>query len=128
MITKDDLVDAFSQFEPEVVCMTNEEYEEAKKLRTHAQNDALHAMFRDIATECQVTGQGVKVFTEKMLKQDFPVTEDFVKTIYKDIMEKLYGVRSTTKLSKKQFSEMTEIFQEAVKQRLGIHVGFGHGG
>jgi len=110
-------MDAFALFDPRMICMDNEE------IRTKAQNDWIHPVFRQIAQECQGEGITQKILIKKLLvKGDYPVSETFVKELFKSIMFAITGKKSTTKLDKKELSDLMDTFILAVDMRLGIKV------
>ena len=110
-------MDAFALFEPEMICMTNEE------IRTEAQNEWIHPVFRQIAAECKAQDIDQKLLLEKLVvKKNYPVSETFVKELFKAIMFDITGKKSTTKLTKKELSDLMDTFLYAVELRLGIRV------
>ena len=90
-----------------------------EKRRTANQNDWGHAVFREVAMEL-----AFQDFDFRTIKVVIRPTEELVKEgMFKPIMQAMYpDRRSTTQLTTVEFNEVMDVFLEALRERLGIHI------
>jgi hypothetical protein len=89
------------------------------KQRTANQNDWGHVVFREVAMEL-----AFRDFDMRHIKVDINPTEALVKdAMFKPIMQAMYpDKRSTTQLTTEEFNNVMDVFIDALRDRLGIHV------
>ena len=94
--------------------------------RTLPQNNALHLWCRRIAQA--LNDAGYTVNSRDVLRLDVPFTELAVKEyMFKKIMSTMYPDKtSTAQLSKIELSEIAEVLNQHLGEKLGIHVPFPH--
>jgi len=124
MVTKQEAMEAFEKFEPEVIWMSNEEIEEEKS-RTLTQNAAFHAMLTEIAMECQVKGITSEKFEKRMFKDGVPMTPGMMKEYSKRVSGIMFNEDKTHKLNREQLSELALAIRDAVRSAFDIYVEFG---
>ena len=91
--------------------------------RTLKQNSAMHKYFALLATALNDAGLDMR----RLLKAgvDIPWTQNSVKeSLWKPIQEVVKGEKSTTKLERKDVSEIYEILTRHLTQKHGINVPF----
>lgn len=89
--------------------------------RTTQQNRSLHKYFSLLASTLNAENKTIEV----VLKPDTEWSTDTVKAlIWKPIQEAVIGKQSTTKLTTKEVSEIYDVLNKALAERLGIHVPF----
>jgi len=90
-----------------------------EKRRTANQNDWGHVVFREVAMEL-----AFRDFDMRQIKVDIYPTEDLVKKhMFKPIMKAMYpGHHKTSELTTEQFTNVMNVFIDALRDRLGIHV------
>lgn len=90
-----------------------------EKRRTANQNDWGHVVFREVAHELAFMD-----FDMRNIKVEIPPTEALVKDrMFKPIMQAMYPEkRSTTQLTTAEFNEVMDVFIDALRDKLGIHV------
>ena len=118
MITEDDALEAFAQFEPETYYMTDEQI----KQRTAKQNSALWKYLTLLAEKMDDAGIDMKEAIHVPIRP----TKDNVKAeMFDKVMMALFPeVDSSTKLSTRQIQEVYENLDRFTGQRFGIHVDF----
>ena len=93
--------------------------------RTLTQNAALHLYFRMLADKLNESGLDMK----KVLKPsiDIPWTEESVKThLWKPVQQVMIEKASTTKLSKMDVSDVYEVLNRHLAEKLGVFLPFPH--
>ncbi len=87
--------------------------------RSLKQNASLHKWCRMLAEELTEIG-----YDMRQIKVEIKPTEENVKEyFFKEIMRHLYpDIESTTELSTGQMIEVADVLNQALGQRLGIHV------
>jgi len=90
-----------------------------EKRRTANQNDWGHVVFREVAMEL-----AFRDFDMRTVKVEINPTEALVKeNMFKPIMVAMYPEkRSTTELTTEEFNNVMDVFIDALRDRLGIHV------
>jgi len=92
--------------------------------RTNKQNNSIHKLFPQIASKCVEEGIDKKMIIEKLVEFPAPVTEEFVKEVWRDIQFSLYGVRKTSKATTAQITGTYDVFNKFWGEVWGIHVPF----
>lgn len=91
--------------------------------RSDQQNAALHAMFRRLSTALNDAGFDMK--SEQLVKKDLPWTENNIKEVlFKPMIKQLYGIDSTTKLTREQLGDAVEALFKGIAIRTGVSVPF----
>ena len=92
------------------------------KIRTTRQNAAIHAFFRDVATELNAKGIDYQHFFTRF---DFEFTEHSVKDhIWKPVQKAVLGFEETHKLERDQVSKIYDILNRKLSEH-GIFVPLG---
>lgn len=114
-ITRDEALEAFAQFDPEIYCMSNDEIEQEKQ-RTYLQNRSMHKWIKQVADELRRQKVDMRDFVSGPIYAD----EDLVKEkIWKKILHDVYGKDSTTEQTT---VETTEIY-DTLNKLFGEGVG-----
>lgn len=93
--------------------------EDQEKLRTKKQNDALHRALREIAHEMDMAGYDMRWMKVRIE----PTADGLKKHAFKKIMTAMYpSVKSTTELSREQFSAVWQKFNDNIQDVFGIYV------
>ena len=94
-----------------------------RKRRTIQQNRALHLWFTQIAAALNDAGYSVaKTLTHDI---EIPWNPTLIKElIYRPVMLAMTGNQSTTELNTKDPSEIYEVLNRHIGEKLGIHVEF----
>lgn len=87
--------------------------------RTSRQNRSLHLWATMIADTLNVGGFDQNVVMTKV-SYSVPNTMESVKDIYRTFANAMYGVKSTTELTTKQFSEVAEVINRELSEKLGV--------
>mgnify|MGYP002640005925 CR=1 FL=1 len=91
--------------------------------RTNQQNRALHKYFDLLASTLNAKNLTVDV----VLKPDTEWNKDTVKAlVWKPIQEAVLGKQSTTKMTTKEVTEVYDVLNKALGEKLGVHVEFPH--
>ena len=94
---------------------------EEETTRTTRQNNALHAVLRRLAKGLNAAGHTVKHPFKPEL--ELPWTENLCKeTLMRPIITAMYGKESTTRLSRKELSEATEVMLSRIADLTGVYV------
>ena len=98
-------------------------YSVVRSNRSTRQHNALHLLFRQLATGLNDAGFMQKhPFNEEF---EVPWTENSVKELFfKPIIEQMYGINSTRKLGTTQLSESANAMIDAINMKLGVFVPF----
>lgn len=93
--------------------------------RTLTQNAAMHKYFELLAGEMNDAGVTIKTLVAEF-KEGFevPVTEEFLKTVFRLIGQQMYGVDSTAKLDTKQVQEVYLTFDQGMAKKTGVTVAW----
>lgn len=87
------------------------------KIRTLAQNRALHLMFKQLANLLNEHGLD---YTKLVIKADIPWSQELVKTLlWKPVMTAYTGKESTTKLTTTDINNIFEIIMKSVGETVG---------
>jgi hypothetical protein len=91
--------------------------------RSTRQHNALHLLFRQLATGLNDAGFMQKhPFNEEF---EIPWSENSIKEMFfKPIIEQMYGIKSTRKLGTTQLSESANAMIDAINMKLGVFVPF----
>lgn len=92
--------------------------------RSNQQNKAIHVLFPQIADKCVEKGIDKKMVVENLVEFPAPVTDEFVKEVWRDISFSLYGIRSSAKLSTTQLQGTYDVFCKFWGERLQISTPF----
>ena len=121
-ITREEALEAFAQFDPEIYCMSNEEIEQEKQ-RTGQQNKAEHLWFRQVAQKLNDAGYSVN--DKQVLKLDMDFTEYVVKEyMFKKIANAMFGKDSTAKLTKEETSQAIDQLHRLLAENFGVYCPF----
>lgn len=92
------------------------------KLRTNLQNKSLHLWFTHLSNALNDAGLStVKVLELK--KADIPWTPVTVKELlFKQLMEAMYQKTSTTQLTTKELTKVSEVLTRHLAEKLGLQV------
>lgn len=94
---------------------------EEETTRTGRQNNALHAVLRRLAKGLNSAGHTVKHPFKPEL--ELPWTESLCKeTLLRPIITAMYEKESTTRLSREELSEATEVMLSRVADLTGVYV------
>ena len=98
-------------------------YSLVKSNRSTRQHNALHLFFRQMASALNSSGFMQKhPFNEEF---EVPWTENSVKELFfKPIIQQMYGIDSTRKLSTTQLSDSANAMIDAINMKLGVFVPF----
>jgi len=98
-------------------------YSLVKSNRSTRQHNALHLFFRQMASALNGSGFMQKhPFNEEF---EVPWTENSVKELFfKPIIQQMYGIDSTRKLSTTQLSDSANAMIDAINMKLGVFVPF----
>lgn len=91
--------------------------------RSTRQHNALHLLFRQMSWELNKAGFMQKhPFNEEF---EIPWTENSIKEIFfKPIIQQMYNIDSTRKLSTTQLSDSANVMIDAINMKLGVFVPF----
>ena len=92
----------------------------APKLRTNAQNRALHKYATEVAIELNNAGISQSVFY-KNIEADY--TMENIKELWRSFARTKYGKKSTTQLTTREINEIYDEVNRHIAQ-FGIHVAF----
>lgn len=82
--------------------------------RTLKQNDALHLMFEQLATELNEQG----MYIGQVIKFDAPWDKERVKElIWREVQKKMTGKKSTTTLTTKEIDQIFEVIHLALANK-----------
>ena len=91
-----------------------------QKLRTQAQNRAIHQLFEMIAQELNDSG----LYIPKVIKIDAPWTKNRVKElIWRPTQETMLGKKSTTQLTTNEIDKVFEVIHKALAE-IGLEIEF----
>jgi len=101
------------------------EIRKAGSRRTLTQNAALHKYFQLLSDEMNDAGITQQMIW-KHLKEgfDIPVSESFLKDIFRQIAKDLYDTDSTAKLTTKQMQELYLVFDRGMAEKTGCAVAW----
>lgn len=94
------------------------EYDKSFKKRTISQNSALHLYFQQLADVLTDAGLDMRI----VLKPDIDIrwTKESVKEyLWKPIMEKMFGNKSTTEMTTGQIDEIFEVITKHLGEKFG---------
>lgn len=119
MITRDEALEAFSQFDPEIYCMSNDEIEQEKQ-RTRQQNKALWKYLTLLAEAMDDAGLDMR----EAISVPIQPTKDNVKSeMWDRVMTALYpDIDSSTKLSTTKIQDVYENLNRFTGQKFGISI------
>jgi len=90
--------------------------------RSLNQNAALHLWLDQIAEEAEKRSLTIDMLIKK--PAEVPITAEILKDFFRFTGKKMYGKKSTAKLSKEEFSTIVNMFDKSVIERLGIDIEF----
>jgi len=98
-------------------------YSVVRSNRSTRQHNALHLLFRQLATALNEAGFMQKhPFNEEF---EIPWSENSIKELfYKPIIKQMYDIESTRKLGTTQLSESANVMIDAINMKLGVFVPF----
>ena len=98
-------------------------YSIVRSNRSTRQHNALHLLFRQLGGALNEAGFMQKhPFNEEF---EIPWTENSIKEIfYKPIIQQMYDIDSTRKLSTTQLSDSANVMIDAINMKLGVFVPF----
>ncbi len=98
-------------------------YSIVRSNRSTRQHNALHLLFRQLATALNDSGFMQKhPFNEEF---EIPWSENSIKELfYKPIIKQMYDITSTRKLGTTQLSESANVMIDAINMKLGVFVPF----
>lgn len=98
-------------------------YSVVKSNRSTRQHNALHLLFRQMASALNESGFLQKhPFNEEF---EIPWSENSVKELfYKPIIQQMYDIHSTRKLTTTQLSDSANVMIDAINMKLGVFVPF----
>lgn len=83
--------------------------------RTLSQNNAMHQYLKNMATEIDAAGITQRILLNKFKNGwDVPVTMHFLKGIFRQLANDMFGVESTADLTTTQMQEVYEAFNQAM--------------
>lgn len=92
-------------------------------VRTTTQNNAMHKYFSLLATELNDAGLDMK----KVLKPEIDIpwcTQSIKEHIWRPIMELMTGKKTTTKLDRKEVSEVYDVVSRHLSEKHGVWIPF----
>lgn len=93
------------------------------KQRSKLQNRAGHKWFTEYAQALNDAGYDQKQVFSKVA-YDIPNTPESFKELFRSFAKAMYGYESTTELSTKEFSEVCDVVQRELGEKLGVTVRF----
>ena len=90
------------------------------KKRTARQNNSIHKLFEEVASELNDRGIDMRVLVKNL---QVAHTKDSVKGIWKAIGEAKYGKKSTTELTSKEIDEVYDEFNKLLSEH-DVHITF----
>ena len=94
------------------------ENETPKTQRSYLQNRSLHKYLTQIAETLSDAGLDMRVVVKLPIK---PTLENVKEELWRPVMSAMYpDIKSTTQLSTKQMTEVYEVFNAAMGERLGV--------
>ena len=91
--------------------------------RSPRQNNALHQCCADIRDELNGAGKNVQETLSKPL--EIPWTAELVKELMvRPVMHAMFGIDSTTQLTRKQVSELFKVILDHLSDKHGIAIDF----
>lgn len=102
---------------------TNRTVTISENLITEKQTSSIHVYFRQLAKVLNDAGLDMRQMLKKDI--DIPWTEELVKEfLWKDIQEIAVGVKSTKKLTTKETTQVYDILNKHLGEKLNVHVPF----
>ena len=101
------------------------EIKKSQSTRTLSQNSALHKYFQLLADEMNDAGITQQLITSKLNAGfEIPVSESFLKDIFRQIGKNMYDIDSTAKLSTKEMQEVYLVFDHGMAEKTGCAVAW----
>lgn len=114
MITKDEALEAFSMFEPEIFVMSEDEIKKHKQ-RTIQQNRSMHKWFTLVAEELRRQQVDMRDFISKPIYADEHIVKEHIwKRLLKDVYHKDSTTKQTTVESMEIYETLNKFFANGV--------------
>lgn len=94
-----------------------------EKQRTQLQNNSLHLWLTQVAQELNDKGLDVRQVLQMSKRQEIPWTMESVKShLWRPVQEAYMGEKSTTRASSTEFTEVYDILNKTLIEKLGVVV------
>lgn len=91
-----------------------------QKQRTSQMNRAFHLLLSQVAKEMQAQGIDQRTVLTDLKGYDVPVTDTFLKEVWRSIMVTMFRKTSTTQLTTKEMKDCYDVFQKFVAENYNL--------
>ena len=95
-----------------------------KPQRTISQNRCLHLMFNQVSESLIEQGIDQRTIVKDLDGYSAPVTPEFLKLVFKQIMYTMYRKTSTTELTTSEMTTCFDVFQKFLGESYGLEISW----
>lgn len=95
-----------------------------KPQRTITQNRCLHMMFNQVSDQLIGAGIDQRTVVKDLDGYSAPITPEFLKLVFKQIMYTMYRKTSTTELTTNEMTTCFDVFQKFLGENYGLDISW----